>query len=282
MTKTTGAIAILGGRGMLGTDLALACERSSISYRIFDLPDFDITDTSQLTEAVNACDLIINCAAYTNVDGAEAETELAYKVNAQAVGQLGYLAAEQNKYVLHISTDFVFDGKQDKAYIETDKPNPINEYGRSKLAGEQALLESGCCCGIIRVEWTYGKAGNNFVKKLLKLAEKLDKLKVVVDQVGSPTSTREVAETMCEFIEKRPEGLFHFAANGYVSRYDMAAFVFEKLDMDINMESCKSSDFVCPAARPLNSRFCCDKIAAVLNEPIRPWQEPLEEYLRDL
>ena len=282
MTKSTGTMAILGGRGMLGTDLAMVCEQSDISFGVFDLPDFDITNTAQLTEVIGGYDAIVNCAAYTNVDGAESESALAHKVNAEAVGQLGRLAAQKNKYVLHISTDFVFDGKMNRPYVETDEPNPISEYGRSKLAGERALVESGCYCGIMRVEWTYGKAGNNFVKKLLQLAKDLGKLKVIDDQVGSPTATQEAAGVICELVEKKPQGLFHFAACGYVSRFDMARFMFDKLDINVDLKSCKSSDFVSPAARPLNSRFCCDKIAAMLDKPTRPWQEPLEEYLRNL
>ena len=192
------------------------------------------------------------------------------------------MAAKGNKYVLHISTDFVFDGTLDRPYVETDKPNPINEYGASKLAGEQALVESGCHNCIMRVEWTYGAAGNNFVRKFLKRAETMDKLKVVDDQFGSPTATTEAAATICELLVKRPEGLFHFAAAGYASRFETAKFIVDKMKLAVDIQPCKTSEFVSPAARPLNSRFCCDRIAAILDEPIRPWQQPLEEFLRNI
>jgi len=278
MTEST-TTAILGARGMLGTDLAAAFDRHNVAYESFDLPEFDITDAEQLAEVVNKFDRIVNCAAYTNVDGAESQPDVAHKVNAEAVGLLGKLARENNKYVLHISTDFVFDGKADRPYIETDIPNPINEYGKSKLAGEKSLVESGCHHCIMRVEWTYGKAGDNFIEKLLRWANDTGELKVVDDQVGSPTATTDAAEAICEMISKKAEGLYHFAAGGYVSRFDMAKFIVESLKLDVDLRPCRSSDFAQVAARPLNSRFCCDRIAAVLDKPIRPWQWGLEEYL---
>ncbi len=284
MSSRGTTVAILGGKGMLGTDLAQVCADRGFEFRIFDLPEFDITDKQQLSDAVDPCDMVVNCAAYTNVDGAESEKELAYKVNCDAVGQLGQLAEKAGKWILHISTDFVFDGNSNEPYIETDKTNPVNEYGRSKLAGEQALIKSGCNYTIMRVEWTYGKAGNNFVKKIITRAGETGKLKVIDDQVGSPTSTKEAAKAICDLIEQKPKPrvLFHFANCGYVSRYEMARFIVEKLGMDVKVTACKSSDFVTPAKRPLNSCFCCDKISQLLHEPIRPWQEPLEEYLRIL
>jgi len=275
-------VAILGGEGMLGTDLAKICRQQGFDVKVFDLPEFDITDSQQLKQVVEAAGLIVNCAAYTNVDGAESEAELAYQVNAEAVGRLGAIAKESGKWVLHISTDFVFDGQLGKPYVETDPANPINTYGRTKLAGEQLLSGSGCNYCIIRVEWTYGSAGNNFVTKLLQRAKDSKTIKVVDDQFGSPTATTEVAKVISKLLPKMPEGIFHFAGAGYVSRYEMAMFIFDKLEVNVNLLPCKTSDFSAPAARPLNSRFDCSKISALLDEPIRPWQEPLEGFLRKL
>jgi len=276
------SVAILGGRGMLGSDLALACEEQGIKSKVFDLPEFDITNSQQLKEAVASAEAVVNCAAYTNVDGAESEYDLAYAVNATAVGQLGNITRSNGKWVLHVSTDFVFDGKSDRAYIETDTPNAINKYGESKLAGEQLLVESRCHHCIIRIEWTYGLGGDNFVTKLIKRAETGKKLKVVDDQIGSPTATTEVAKVICALLPNMPEGLFHFASAGYVSRFEMAKFVLDKLDMSVDLSSCKTGDFASAAVRPLNSRFDCSKIKALLDEPIKPWQVPLEHFLRQL
>ncbi|UCE46290.1 MAG: dTDP-4-dehydrorhamnose reductase [Phycisphaerales bacterium] len=275
-------IAILGGKGMLGSDLVPACRRYGYKPIVLDLPQFDITRADHLERAVSGADLIVNCAAYTNVDGAESQAKLAHEVNADAVGRLGAMAAAADKWVLQISTDFVFDGKGNRPYIETDTPNPINSYGKSKLAGEQLLTASGCRHCIMRVEWTYGRAGENFVTKMIRRAETDQTVKVVDDQIGSPTATTEVARTICELLPKRPEGIFHFAASGCVSRYEMAKFVFEKLSIGIDPLACKTGDFQSPAARPLNSRFNCSKITAVLDGTIESWQAPLECYLRQL
>jgi len=275
-------IAILGGRGMLGTDLARICRQEGFDVKVFDLPEFDITSSQQLKEALGTTKTIVNCAAYTNVEGAESEAELAYQVNDEAVGRLGALVKEANAWLLHISTDFVFDGRLDRPYVETDPANPINIYGETKLAGEQHLDQNDHRHCIMRIEWTYGAAGNNFVTKLIKRAKTDKTLKVVDDQIGSPTATTEVAKVICTLLRKRPMGIFHFASAGYVSRYEMAEFIFDKLSMDVNLLPCKTSDYVTAAARPLNSRFDCSKIEALLDEPIESWQVPLERFLRRL
>jgi dTDP-4-dehydrorhamnose reductase len=282
MVSNDATITILGGRGMLGSDLALACEFHGLKTTVLDLPDFDMTNTDQLQQAVADAKIIVNCAAYTNVDKAEREPDLAYQVNAEAVGRLGDLARKADMWVLHISTDFVFDGKSDRSYVETDPPNPINTYGASKLAGEKLLVESRCHHCIMRLEWTYGSRGNNFVSKLIKRARAAKSVKVVDDQIGSPTATTEAAKAICSLVSKKPEGMFHFASDGYVSRFEMAKFVFEKLSMSVDLASCKTSDFASPATRPLNSRFDCSKIKSLLDEPVKPWQQPLEQFLEQL
>jgi dTDP-4-dehydrorhamnose reductase len=282
MTAIGRRITILGGRGMLGTDVADLSRQPCTTVRVLDLPEFDITNDDHLTDAVSTSDVIINCAAYTDVEKAESESQLVHKVNALAVGRLGEIAASTGVSVFHISTDFVFDGKSVTPYIETDKTNPISVYGSSKLAGEELLAQSGCRFCIMRVEWTYGEAGNNFVKKLINAAKTRDSLRVVDDQIGSPTSTKEVAAAIYELILANAEGIFHYAAGGYVSRYEMAKFIFDKLKIDVKIDSCKTSDYKTAAQRPLNSRFNCDKIQAVLSGEIRQWQEPLTEFLERL
>ena len=284
MTKKAGQIVLLGGRGMLGTDLERTLRQAGFGVEVFDLPDFDITDSKQLAGAAGRSDVIINCAAYTNVDGAEAQAESAYDVNAVAVGRLGELAKANDSYVVHISTDFVFDGRKTGPYIEQDAPNPLGVYGRTKYQGEQLLAAGGCRHCIIRVQWTYGAAGNNFVAKMIELSKTRKQLKVIDDQIGSPTATTEVAGAVCELLnrDKPPEGLYHFAAAGHVSRYDQARFIFDKLGVDIDIKPCKTSDYASAAERPLNSRFNCEKIQRLLSEPIRDWQGPLEEFLERL
>ena len=162
---------------------------------------------------------------------------------------------------------------------------PLGVYGASKLKGEQRLQASGCQSCIVRVQWTYGPAGNNFIKKILERAASGQSLKVVDDQVGAPTSTLEVSQALAELLlrpEGLPQGLFHFAAAGYVSRFEVAQYLVDKKGLDVQVSPCKSHEFVCPAERPLNSRFNCEKISALLADPIKPWQIPLDEYLESL
>jgi dTDP-4-dehydrorhamnose reductase len=267
---------------MLGREVAAVCARRGCEVRSYDLPEFDITNGDQLAPAVAAADAVVNCAAYTDVDGAESQSDLAHRVNAQAVGQLGRLARQGGRWVLHFSTDFVFDGRLDRPYVETDAPNPINEYGRSKLAGEVLLRDSGCSHCLVRLEWTYGRHGRNFITKVVERARTGATLRVVSDQVGSPTATMEVARAVGALLEQRAEGLFHFASAGYVSRYALAAFVLDHLGLRPGLEPCRTSDHPAPAARPLNSRFDCHKIQPWLSEPIAPWQQPLERFLGEL
>ncbi|MCK4958957.1 MAG: dTDP-4-dehydrorhamnose reductase [Planctomycetes bacterium] len=278
-----GKVVILGAKGMLATDLSRACAKAGFETIGFDLPEFDITDESQLANVIEGADVIVNCAAYTNVEKAQSEQELAYKVNAQAVGRLGTIAKEKGVPVLHISTDFVFDGASDTPYVETDATNALSAYGASKVAGENQLIESGCKSCIIRVEWTYGTAGTNFVKKLVEAARVGKPLKVVDDQIGAPTATTEVADAIVNLLklDTLPEGIFHFAAAGFTSRYEMARFMFDKLAMDVSLSPCKSDEFKTAAKRPLSSRFNCSKIENILGQPIKPWPQPLEKYLKE-
>ncbi|MFC1739009.1 dTDP-4-dehydrorhamnose reductase [Planctomycetota bacterium] len=275
-------VAILGGRGMLGSDAAALCRQRGFTTVVLDLPNFDIRNKSHLSTIFGQADVVVNCAAYTNVEKAESQTKLAYQVNAEAVRKLGSMAKEAGVWVLHISTDFVFDGKSDKPYSEDDKMKPVNAYGETKLKGEQFLSESGCKHCILRIEWTYGLHGDNFVRKLIRRAKTEKNLKIVDDQIGSPTATTEVAKVICTFLEKRPEGLFHFAADGFVSRFQMAKFIIEKLNIPVQISPCKSEDFPAAAVRPLNSRFDCSKIKKLLGLSIEPWQLPLERFLSEL
>ena len=280
MIRSSEKIVLLGAKGMLGSEVSSLLANDNIIA--LDLPEFDITNKNQLEKAIQDAGIVINCAAYTDVEKSESQTDLAFKVNAEACGNLGEIARRNNTYVIHIGTDFVFDGKKESPYIETDRTNPINAYGKSKLQGELLLAEKHNFYSIIRVQWTYGKNGNNFISKLVSLARQKDSLKVVDDQFGSPTWTHEVAKVICEFTAKKPQGLFHFAAAGFTSRYEMAKFVFEKLNINTELVPCKSSEFKTAATRPLNSRFCCDKIKPLLDKPIELWQKSIERFLKTL
>ena len=282
MSNRSPKIAVLGAGGMLGSEVVDLFSGTGIGATGLDLPKFDITDYEQLKEVCRQSDLIINCAAYTNVEQAESEPDAAFAVNCEAEGMLGEYANQYGAKVIHISTDFVFDGMKAEPYSETDQTNPINVYGQSKLEGERRLLTALPNACVIRVEWTYGKNGNNFVNKIVELAGCNSNLKVVCDQVGSPTATKEIADLISGFTNEVPEGVFHFAADGYVSRFDVAEFVFGRLGIDVNLEKCQSGEFKSNAQRPANSRFNTNKIKSIINKPVRQWDSVLADYLERL
>lgn len=274
-------IVVTGGHGMLGSDLVPCLEKAGYQVIALDLPEFDLTKAEHIEKKFAGADAVVNCAAFTNVDKAEESPETAMKINGEAVGLLGEWAEKHNVFVVHISTDFVFDGFADRPYLETDKPNPLNVYGASKLKGEELLRQSGCCHAIMRVQWSYGKHGNNFIAKLLECAPFGKELKVVADQAGAPTWTCDMAEAICCLVKRQSEGVFHFANTGYATRFDVAAFVMRKLGLKNRIIPCLSSEFPAKAQRPKNSRFCTDKIQEALGYKIRSWEEALGCFLRE-
>ncbi len=272
-------LAITGAGGMLGSDLAKLATANGWEAVGFDLPNYDITDPEHLQQIVDAGDVIVNCAAYTNVDRAESEPQLCAAVNAVAPGILGQLATAANKYVIHVSTDFVYGDLTEQPQREDDPVKPLSVYGKTKLAGEQNLLDSGCHCSIIRVQWSYGANGANFVSKLAQLAAERRELKVVSDQVGAPTWTIDSARAILELAHHRPHGVFNFAAAGYATRYDVAKLIVRELALPVTLTPCSSSEFPTVAARPLNSQFNCAKLEQLLDFSRPEWQVSLCQFL---
>ncbi len=270
------------GQGMLGSELADLAEAAGWEVSTYDLPEFDLTNKEQLQKLVDSADCIVNCAAYTNVDKAESEKDICIAVNATALKTLGRLVAETNKYLVHISTDFVFGDLTDAPQNEDSRTNPLNIYGKSKLRGENNLLASGCKCSIIRVQWSYGAKGNNFITKILDLARKLPELKVVNDQTGAPTWTKDMACAIMDFLANRPQGLYHFAAKGYTTRFETAKKIVEYFNLNTKVIPCQSSEFPTPAQRPHNSKFDCGKIDKVLSFERPEWQDSLRKFLKEV
>jgi len=274
------SVSILGGNGMLGYDIRLCLASQNFDVKVFDIPDFDIRNSTHLDYAVKSSNVIVNCAAYTAVDKAESEPEICRDINALALIPLCEAIRKYDKYLVHIGTDFVFGDASDNAHLETDIPSPLSVYGRTKLEGEQTVLASGCKASVMRVQWTYGKNGNNFVRKIIELASRLESLKVVDDQIGSPTHTADAAKAVLALIGKQAEGLFHFAAKGYASRFEVAELIFKEQNIAKPLYRVKTSDFSTPAARPLNSRFNCDKIDALLDFGRPFWKDALKSFLK--
>jgi len=229
-------------------------------------------------------DIIINCAAYTQVDRAEQDAELANQINHLAVKQLASIAIKQQARLIHISTDYVFDGESNKPYLETDTPNPINTYGRTKLAGEkalQALMPINAI--IIRTNWLYSEYGNNFVKTILRLGKERDELKVVSDQIGSPTYATDLADVILEIIKHKKfrylgqtMQIYHYSSEEEISWYEFAKEIFKIERIECKVNSINSQQYPSPTKRPRNTLMNKDKIVEVFNIKISNWKSSLK------
>lgn len=284
-------ILITGSHGMLGTDLtSLLREKRALSsshnenIEVIDAPheELDITLEDEVSDFISGHkpDIIINCAAFTNVDKCETEREIAFKVNALGPKYIAAAAKECGARVIHISTDFVFDGNSDRPYIEEDRTNPLSEYGRTKLEGERNIQNHCNAFLIVRTSWLFGRHGTNFVEKMLELARHNKELSIVTDETGSPTYTTDLAGALWTLIKQECEGIFHVANEGSCSRYEWAKNIFETLGYNISIHPIRSSQYKRPAKVPLNSTLNCQKFTTATGMRIRPWQKALGAYLK--
>ncbi len=274
---------------MLGTDIVnLLQEKMSSPIHNEDLEvivapheKLDITLEDEVSKFISshAPDIILNCAAFTNVDKCETEREMAFKVNASGPKYIASAAKECGARVIHISTDFVFDGSNDSPYNEDNRTNPLSEYGRTKLEGERNIQDYCNSFLIVRTSWLFGHHGVNFVEKMLELAGHKKELSIVTDETGSPTYTADLAEALWVLIKKGCEGIFHVANEGSCSRYEWAKYIFETLSYNIKVNPIKSSQYKRPAKVPLNSTLNCQKLTTITGTQMRPWQEALSAYL---
>jgi len=229
-------------------------------------------------------DIVINCAAYTAVDKAEEEQDLANQVNHLAVKQLAEIANKQKAKLIHISTDYVFDGESDKPYIETDETNPINVYGKTKLAGEKALQETMSTDAIIiRTSWVYSEYGNNFVKTMLRLGKKMKELNVVSDQIGSPTYATDLAEVILKIIDiknnkdkEQQTEIYHYSNDGEISWHEFAKEIFKIAKIDCKVSPITTKQYPTPAKRPRNTLMGKNKITGTFGVKTPNWKESLD------
>ena len=257
----------------------------------------DLTDFSGIQQTLQQIspDIIVNAAAYTAVDKAESEPERAYALNAQAPAVLAQEAKRLNAWLIHYSTDYVFNGHSSQPYLETDDCNPFNVYGKSKLEGEKNILTSGCSHLIFRTSWVYAAYGNNFIKTILRLAQQRDKLTIVDDQIGSPTGAELIADITAHalrMIKQKPEvsGLYHLTAGGSTSWYGFAKFILEnaeRMNYQVKIQSSAlkpiaSSDFPLPAKRPFNSRLDTEKLIKTFDLILPLWQTGAARTLTEL
>lgn len=274
-------ILITGSNGQLGSEIRVLSENSNYHFFFTDVVELDITDKTAINKFVseNEIDIVVNCAAYTNVDKAEDDVELADKINHLAVRNLAEVCAERNAQLVHISTDYVFDGTKNFPYVETDPTSALGVYGRTKLDGENAVIHSGCEYLIIRTSWLYSTFGNNFVKTMKRLTYEKESLKVVFDQVGTPTYAGDLAKAILEIIEtenyKGNSGVYHFSNEGVCSWYDFAIEIRDLFGNECDVQPCHSDEFPSKVKRPNFSVLNKTKIKDTFGLKIPHWKEAL-------
>jgi dTDP-4-dehydrorhamnose reductase len=280
-------ILVTGSKGQLGSEIReLAGEYQDFDFFYTDIDELDITDPQKVEAffVVNQPQVIINCAAYTAVDKAESDEASAYLVNATAVENLARSAASVGALIIHISTDYVFDGKSAVPYNESDKTNPLSSYGRTKLSGENAVRQYAGKGIIIRTSWLYSQFGNNFVKSMIKYGTERKVLNVVFDQVGTPTYARDLGKAILDIIplslQVNGTDLFHYSNEGVASWYDFAKTVLAFSGSECKIKPILTEDYPLPAARPCFSVLNKSKIKEIYNVNIPYWKDSVKDCIR--
>ena len=283
MTKN---ILITGSNGQLGSEIRVLSENSEHRFFFTDVAELDITDRDAIDGYIvdNKIDTIVNCAAYTNVDKAEDDVELADKINHLAVKNLAEASKKYAVELVHISTDYVFDGTKNFPYLETDPTAPLGVYGKTKLDGESAVINSGCAYLIIRTSWLYSTFGINFVKTMRRLTTEKESLKVVFDQVGTPTYAGDLAHAILKIIESGKlsdnSGIYHFSNEGVCSWYDFAIEIRDLFGNECDVQPCHSDEFPSKVTRPKFSVLDKTKIKKTFGLKIPHWKYSLELMAR--
>jgi dTDP-4-dehydrorhamnose reductase len=276
---------VTGSAGMLGRDVVRAGERGGHELAALPHAELDITDAEAVRAAVADLrpDAAINCAAWTDVDGAEAHVGQALAVNSLGAGNLAHAAAAADVPLLHVSSDYVFDGRsrldssgRPRPYLESDPPHPLSAYGQSKLAGEQQVLETSPGHTVVRSSWLFGMGGPNFVETMLRLAGERESVQVVTDQVGCPSWTGHLAPALVGLLEREVTGLCHLAGAGAVSWNGFAQEIFRQAERRCRVEPASTEQMARPAPRPAYSALESERQDVL---PMPPWQDGLAGYL---
>lgn len=277
-------VMILGANGMLGKAMLKALE-AYYTVIPMDRRHIDITYPEQMREGIKRGKpvIIINCAGFTHVDGCEKEKELAFTANGEALKNMALICKEEGIKLVSISTDYVFDGEKDTPYVEDDPPNPINIYGSSKLLGETYVRDLLNSYLLIRTQWLFGKGGRNFVDSILRQAVEKKEFYVVEDQWGSPTYTKDLAEAIKTTIDLNAEGIYHIANSGITNWYLFARKILELAGLkEVRITPASSEVYARPAKRPRFSVLNCTKFQRLSGKPLRPWEDALRDYLKDV
>jgi len=271
-------ILLTGATGQVGWELRKTLAPLG-EVKAFDRFGLDLADTPPLVATVRALQpqVIVNAAAYTAVDKAETERDMAFAVNATAPRVLAEEAKRIGALLVHYSTDYVFDGSKSTPYVEDDAPDPINVYGASKLAGERAIVGTGCRHLILRTSWVYGPRGKNFYLTILRLAKERPELRIVDDQIGAPTSSLEIARATALLLRKDPQGLYHLSAAGETTWCGFARALLARAGISTSVVPIRTEDYPTPARRPRNSRLDCARLRAEFGVALAPWEQGLAE-----
>ncbi len=272
---------VTGGRGQLGRALQVAAASRGIPVTAPDLPELDITDPAAVHAAVRTVrpEAVINCAAYTDVDGAEAEPGRALEVNGIAVGHLAAACTEAGALLVQLSTDYVFSGELSRPYREEDPPAPLGAYGRSKLEGER---RAAACPDhlVVRTAWLYGVGGRNFVEAIRRqIARGVGELRVVADQRGSPTYAADLAEAILDLVAAGARGVVHAVNEGFTTWHGFAEAIVEELGAGVPVRPITTAQLHRPAPRPASSALDTSRLAAILGRRMPPWRDALRRYL---
>ncbi|GAA4280211.1 dTDP-4-dehydrorhamnose reductase [Gaetbulibacter aestuarii] len=284
-SNKTKNILVTGANGQLGLCIkALQSKYRDLRFVLTDYEDLDITDLDQVKAffKMNNFDYCINCAAYTAVDKAETEKELAFKINMTGAKNLAVACKASEVVLIHISTDFVFDGNNTRPYKETDATNPLSVYGKTKLEGETAIQKLLKKYFIIRTSWLYSEYGNNFVKIMLRLAETRNEISVVSDQIGSPTYAGDLAEVILKIIHIQSEdyGIYHYSNKGKTSWFEFAKAIFEEAKKKIEVTPIKTEAYPTAAKRPNYSVLDTSKIKKSLKIEVPFWQSNITKAIK--
>ncbi len=286
-------ILITGGSGQVAQALFTLAARNDVAAKLVGRPDFDFDDPTTIEGCLDVIRpwLVVNAAAYTGVDAAESDADAADRANHQGPARLAALCARTGTKLIHISTDYVFDGLKGAPYVEEDATAPTGVYGATKLAGERAVLAAGGENLVLRTSWVYSATGRNFVRSMLNAAQKTGRLRVVADQVGCPTSAADLASTILNLAGQLREGgwhdshggIFHAAGTGFTTWHGLAEAVFEEAVRHgrpaPEVEPIATADWPTPAARPPDSRLDCSRLARIFGQSLPPWRSGLSRTI---
>ena len=274
-------VMVLGGTGLLGSDIVELC-RAEHEVISAGSAEADITDFQSIYDYIKAHkpEVVVNCAAITDVDKCEENPDLAYKVNAMGPKNIAIACRDMNAKLIHVSTDYVFDGKKGEPYTEFDQPNPVNIYGRSKLAGEQLVQAATNRSMIVRTAWVFGTRRKHFVDYVIESINKSDEIIAVKDMVSSPTFSHDLAETIVRLVSLNQVGLYHAANKGYCSRVQMVEEIMKVLKKQTRVQVLNQSQWKRPAARPAFSALRNYHLSLINEDNMAGWRDALKRYIK--